>query len=343
MLPATPEEAIREGLPGLRAELASQAGPLRADRRDRSSSGSSSSVRTAREDRAPHALRGVSGLISATNMKQRVRKLLEYTWADRLHYAVIGTPNLLEYDQGFFVKGGDGLADIKPIAGLYKSQVYAMARHLGLPERSPGARRRPRRSPAADAGGVLLRLPVRADGPAGVGRDERRARRRARAAGGLEPDAVEAAYWEIAAASATRRRTCTPGDRARCRGAGRLTCAASPASCARRATAGRGDRRCAAWPARCGIAGPTASAWRSDPGAGFVSTRSGDLRHPARLAADAGPGRGGTLIVYNGEVYNHPELRAELARDGVRPARPRATPRSCCGCSSATASPRSTS
>jgi NAD+ synthase len=73
-------------------------------------------------------------LLAATNMKQRVRKLQEYTWADRLGYAVVGTPNLLEYDQGFFVKGGDGLADVKPIAGLYKSQVYAMALELGLPE-----------------------------------------------------------------------------------------------------------------------------------------------------------------------------------------------------------------
>jgi len=73
-------------------------------------------------------------LISATNMKQRVRKLIEYTWADRLGYAVIGTPNLLEYDQGFFVKGGDGLADVKPIASLYKSQVYLLARELDLPD-----------------------------------------------------------------------------------------------------------------------------------------------------------------------------------------------------------------
>ncbi|MBX5468716.1 MAG: NAD(+) synthase [Thermoleophilaceae bacterium] len=77
-------------------------------------------------------------LISATNMKQRVRKLLEYTWADRLGYAVVGTANLLEHDQGFFVKGGDGLADVKPIARLYKSEVYALARALGLPDAIAG-------------------------------------------------------------------------------------------------------------------------------------------------------------------------------------------------------------
>src|SRR5690606_34798226 len=55
--------------------------------------------------------------------------------ADRLNYAVTGTPNRLEWDQGFFVKNGDGAADVKPIAHLYKSQVYGMARHLGLPEK----------------------------------------------------------------------------------------------------------------------------------------------------------------------------------------------------------------
>ena len=74
-------------------------------------------------------------IVAATNFKQRVRKTLEYFHADRLNYAVTGTPNRLEYDQGFFVKNGDGAADVKPIAHLYKSQVYGMARHLGLPER----------------------------------------------------------------------------------------------------------------------------------------------------------------------------------------------------------------
>ncbi|MFM2128912.1 MAG: synthase [Pseudomonadota bacterium] len=73
-------------------------------------------------------------VVAATNYKQRIRKMTEYYHAERLNYAVIGTPNRLEYELGFFVRGGDGLADVKPIAHLYKTQVYAMAAHLGVPE-----------------------------------------------------------------------------------------------------------------------------------------------------------------------------------------------------------------
>jgi NAD+ synthase len=79
-------------------------------------------------------------IVAATNFKQRSRKMMEYYHADRLHYAVAGTPNLLEYDQGFFVKQGDGAADFKPIAHLYKTQVYALAEYLGVP---PEIRSRP--------------------------------------------------------------------------------------------------------------------------------------------------------------------------------------------------------
>ena len=73
------------------------------------------------------------GMIAAANMKQRTRKQIEYYHADRLNFAVAGTPNRLEYDQGFFVKNGDGAADFKPIAHLYKSQVYQLAEALGVP------------------------------------------------------------------------------------------------------------------------------------------------------------------------------------------------------------------
>ena len=80
------------------------------------------------------------GIVAATNFKQRTRKMMEYYFADRFNYAVAGTPNRLEYDQGFFVKNGDGSADFKPIAHLYKSQVYQLSEHLGVPEE---IRRRP--------------------------------------------------------------------------------------------------------------------------------------------------------------------------------------------------------
>jgi len=85
------------------------------------------------EQRLRLTLEAYLGIVAATNFKQRVRKMMEYYHADRLNYAVAGTPNLLEYDQGFFVKNGDGAADFKPIAHLYKSQVYALGRYLGLP------------------------------------------------------------------------------------------------------------------------------------------------------------------------------------------------------------------
>ena len=74
------------------------------------------------------------GIVAATNFKQRARRMTEYYHADRLNYVVTGTPNRLEYDQGFFVKLGDGAADVKPIAHLYKTQVYALADFLGVPE-----------------------------------------------------------------------------------------------------------------------------------------------------------------------------------------------------------------
>jgi NAD+ synthase len=74
-----------------------------------------------------------SGIVAASNFKQRTRKMVEYYYADLLQYAVAGTPNRLEFELGFFVKNGDGAADLKPIAHLYKSQVYQLADYLGVP------------------------------------------------------------------------------------------------------------------------------------------------------------------------------------------------------------------
>ena len=118
-------------------------------------------------------------MVAATNFKQRVRKMMEYYHADRLNYAVAGTPNRLEYDQGFFVKLGDGAADVKPIAHLYKTQVYALAEYLGVPEE---IRRRP---PTTDTFSLpqtqeefYFALPYAQDGPLPLRAQPRCARRR---------------------------------------------------------------------------------------------------------------------------------------------------------------------
>ena len=80
-------------------------------------------------------------IVAASNMKQRIRMLTLYYHAERLNYAVIGTGNKNEHDQGFFVKYGDGGADCKPIAHLFKTQVFQLGACLGVPtgilERTP--------------------------------------------------------------------------------------------------------------------------------------------------------------------------------------------------------------
>jgi len=73
-------------------------------------------------------------IVASTNFKQRSRMSMLYYHAERLHYGVIGTPNKHEVEQGFFVKYGDGGADVMPIAGLYKTQVYQLAAFLGVPQ-----------------------------------------------------------------------------------------------------------------------------------------------------------------------------------------------------------------
>jgi len=73
-------------------------------------------------------------IVAASNFKQRTRMAMLYYHAELRNYAVIGTANKNEHDQGFFVKFGDGGVDVKPIAHLYKTQVYQLARYLDVPE-----------------------------------------------------------------------------------------------------------------------------------------------------------------------------------------------------------------
>lgn len=73
-------------------------------------------------------------IVAASNFKQRSRMSVLYYHAEARHYAVLGTPNKHEVEQGFFVKYGDGGADVMPIGGLYKTQVYQLANYLGVPK-----------------------------------------------------------------------------------------------------------------------------------------------------------------------------------------------------------------
>lgn len=72
-------------------------------------------------------------VVAASNFKQRTRMSLLYYHAELKNYAVVGTANKNEHDQGFFVKHGDGGVDIQPIVHLYKTQVYQLARYLEVP------------------------------------------------------------------------------------------------------------------------------------------------------------------------------------------------------------------
>ena len=117
--------------PGWRSKLVLDGGGLDSDRLNVCFIAVQPPGQDVRKVRLP--ARELREIVAATNFKQRIRTMLAYHHADRLNYAVVGTPNRLEYDQGFFVKGGDGLADVKPIAHLYKSQVYQLAEFLGVP------------------------------------------------------------------------------------------------------------------------------------------------------------------------------------------------------------------
>ena len=215
-------------------------------------------------------------LVAATNYKQRVRKMTEYYHADRLNYAVAGTPNRLEYDQGFFVKQGDGAADVKPIAHLYKTQVYALAdaarRAGGDPARPPTT---DTYSLRADAGGVLLRAALRPDGPVPVRATTTASRGRGRAAwSGSTPEQVERVYKDI---EAKRRATRVPARAAAARRVRRGGHDVDVRHRRRRGVAaGRAARRealAAAWPARSATAGPTSSASTATRARGLAHTR----------------------------------------------------------------------
>jgi NAD+ synthase len=73
-------------------------------------------------------------IVAASNFKQRTRMCMLYYLAEQRNYAVIGTPNKNEHDQGFFVKYGDSGSDFRPLKHLFKTQIYQLADYLEIPD-----------------------------------------------------------------------------------------------------------------------------------------------------------------------------------------------------------------
>ena len=68
-------------------------------------------------------------------IKHRLRMAAVYREAEERNLAAASCANRTEYATGFFVRYGDDAGDIAPIKHLYKTRVFALGRHLDLPER----------------------------------------------------------------------------------------------------------------------------------------------------------------------------------------------------------------
>ncbi len=137
-------------------------------------------------------------IVAASNMKQRVRMLTLYYYAERCDYAVIGTPNKNEHEQGFFVKYGDGGTDIQPIAHLYKTEVYQLAEYLGVSEE---VRQRPPTSDTYSAASTqeefFFGLPFALMDALWHAREQGVSVESAATANGLEPEQVVRAWNDL--------------------------------------------------------------------------------------------------------------------------------------------------
>ncbi len=89
------------------------------------------------------------------NLRARIRMSLLYYYANLENRIVAGTGDRSEYLLGYFTKYGDGGVDIAPILGLYKTEVRALAAHLGVPERVARKKSSPRLWPGQTAEGEL--------------------------------------------------------------------------------------------------------------------------------------------------------------------------------------------
>jgi len=68
------------------------------------------------------------------NIMVRVRMICIFDQAKKLKALVVGTANKSEKILGYFTRFGDEASDLEPISHLYKTEVMALAKQLGVPE-----------------------------------------------------------------------------------------------------------------------------------------------------------------------------------------------------------------
>jgi NAD+ synthase len=79
--------------------------------------------------------RNIQDGLTMANTRSRLRMVTLYAFATHHRMLVAGTGNKVEdFGVGFYTKYGDGGVDISPIAGLMKSEVYALGSSLGIIE-----------------------------------------------------------------------------------------------------------------------------------------------------------------------------------------------------------------
>ncbi len=95
-------------------------------------------------------------LLALANLKARIRMCILYYHANARRALVVGTGNRSELRMGYFTKYGDGGCDLLPLGALYKTQVRALARYLGVPqsiiEKTPSAGLWPGQTDEAELG-----------------------------------------------------------------------------------------------------------------------------------------------------------------------------------------------
>src|SRR5581483_606814 len=81
-------------------------------------------------------LKSIDDKLRMGNLMARMRMIVVYDLAKKMRAMVCGTENKSEYYLGYFTRFGDEASDFEPIQHLYKTQVYEIAKYLGVAKKT---------------------------------------------------------------------------------------------------------------------------------------------------------------------------------------------------------------